>query len=49
MTMQINVAVTLKHVNVEITQKYNFALGLKHFICGSSTGRNEVRYFAEGR
>ena len=35
MTMQINVAVTLKHVNVEITQKYNFSLGLKHFIYSS--------------
>ena len=35
MTTQISVVIILKHVDVEIAQEYNFALGLKHFICGS--------------
>ena len=35
--MQINVAVILKHVNVEITQKYNFCLGLEQAEIKSET------------
>ena len=35
MTTQISVVIILKLVDVEIPQEYNFALGLKHFICGS--------------
>ena len=35
MTTQISAVIILKHVDVKIAQEYNFALGLKHFICGS--------------